>query len=314
MVALLAVLAPVAAGAPHGAAGAPAPSESGGVEYGATVPPLRPVRLPARPVATRFALAPRTVVAPALPAVVVRVEQRGSRSVRAHVAMVPRAKGAPRVRIDLGRVRVGRSLRVAWPAGTALAPGRYVVRLEVRGLGGTGLARSARAPGRARLTVRAPGQPPPPPAAVVAPAAFGHAFPVAGPHTYGEGFGAPRNGYSHQGQDVLAPEGTPVVAPSAGTILSVDNQPSAAGYYVVEHAGDGYDYFFAHCQAASTGVSPGQAVAPGQPLCRVGHTGDATGPHLHFEAWVGGWRVNAGSHPIDPLPLLKSWDTAVASR
>jgi murein DD-endopeptidase MepM/ murein hydrolase activator NlpD len=43
-------------------------------------------------------------------------------------------------------------------------------------------------------------------------------------------------------------------------------------------------------------------------MCLVGHTGDATGPHLHFEIWVGGWRVDAASHPIDPLADLQAWD------
>jgi murein DD-endopeptidase MepM/ murein hydrolase activator NlpD len=132
-------------------------------------------------------------------------------------------------------------------------------------------------------------------------------FPVAGPHTYGDPFGAARNGYSHQGQDILAAEGTPVVAPVAGSISFTDNQPTAAGYYIVEKGADGDDYFFAHCQAASTAVAAGQVVAAGQPLCLVGHTGDATGPHLHFEAWVGGWRASAASQPVDPLPLLQSW-------
>jgi murein DD-endopeptidase MepM/ murein hydrolase activator NlpD len=133
-------------------------------------------------------------------------------------------------------------------------------------------------------------------------------FPVAGPHTYGDGIGAPRSGHTHQGQDILAAEGLPVVAPVAGTVLYVSYQAAGAGYYVVEHTNDGRDFFFAHCQAGSVAVQAGQAVVAGQRLCLVGHTGDATGPHLHFEIWVNGWRVNAASTFIDPLPDLLAWD------
>jgi murein DD-endopeptidase MepM/ murein hydrolase activator NlpD len=133
---------------------------------------------------------------------------------------------------------------------------------------------------------------------------------VAGPHGYGDAFGAARNGYSHQGQDITAAEGVPVVAPVAGSISFTDYQPHAAGYYIVEKGSDGYDYFFAHCQKGSVVVAPEQAVLAGKPLCNVGMTGDATGPHLHFEAWEGGWRVDGNSHPIDPLPLLQSWDVS----
>jgi murein DD-endopeptidase MepM/ murein hydrolase activator NlpD len=88
----------------------------------------------------------------------------------------------------------------------------------------------------------------------------------------------------------------------------VGYQAKAAGYWVLEHAADGRDFFFAHCQAGSTVVAQGQAVAAGAPLCRVGHTGDATGPHLHFEIWVGGWHAGPGA-PIDPLPQLRRWES-----
>jgi murein DD-endopeptidase MepM/ murein hydrolase activator NlpD len=84
-------------------------------------------------------------------------------------------------------------------------------------------------------------------------------------------------------------------------------QPGGAGYYVVLDGTDGRSYFFAHCQKDSFATTPGSAVAVGQHLCNVGQTGSATGPHLHFEIWLGGWRVDGTSEPIDPLPDLLAW-------
>ena len=104
----------------------------------------------------------------------------------------------------------------------------------------------------------------------------------------------------------MTAEGTPVLAPMAGTVESASYQAGGAGYYVVEHTTVGLDFFFAHCQAGSLAVAAAQAVTPGQALCRAGQTGDATAPHLHFEIWVGGWQAPTG-HPIDPLPYLEAW-------
>jgi hypothetical protein len=295
------VLAALAAPAAAQAGGTAGPSVEGGAQYGT---PL--VRAhPARPVARYFRVGPGHVVAPALPKLALRIDEAGASTVRARIVFMPQTETGSIVRIDLGRIPVGRRVIAAWPEGTSLAPGRYRVLLHVRGLRGTVLARKASTPGRATLTVRAPA---PAPAPLPDPA--GHVFPVGRPHSYGDQFGAPRMGYSHQGQDILAPEGTPVVAPIAGSISFTDYQAHAAGYYIVEKGSDGYDYFFAHCQKGSTVVAATQVVAAGQQLCNVGATGDATGPHLHFEAWEGGWRVDAGSHPIDPLALLRSWDVS----
>jgi murein DD-endopeptidase MepM/ murein hydrolase activator NlpD len=133
-----------------------------------------------------------------------------------------------------------------------------------------------------------------------------HVFPVAGPFTWpgpaGE-FGAGRTGHIHQGFDLLAPQGTPVVAPYAGTITFVDYQAGGAGYYVVLHAD--YDYAFMHLAKGSTRVTVGEVVAAGARIGDVGQTGDASGPHLHFEVWQGPWQQ--GGTPIDPAPLLRSW-------
>jgi murein DD-endopeptidase MepM/ murein hydrolase activator NlpD len=135
-------------------------------------------------------------------------------------------------------------------------------------------------------------------------------FPVQGPHSLGGDaarFGAARNGHVHQGQDVLAAEGTPVVAPLAGTVTVRDVQPSGAGLYLVLDAVDGRSFFFAHCQEDSFAVDKLQVVAAGQQLCRVGRTGSASVAHLHLEIWIGGWRRDRASAPIDPLPQLLAW-------
>jgi murein DD-endopeptidase MepM/ murein hydrolase activator NlpD len=152
-------------------------------------------------------------------------------------------------------------------------------------------------------TARPPTEPTPPTPTVAG------VFPVQGPYSFGGPdlrFGAPRNGHTHQGQDVLAASGTPIVAPLSGSILWKGNQPGAAGIYLVEHGSDGRDYVFMHIKRATVLVTVGEAVAAGQQLAQVGATGDASGPHLHFEIWVGGWYARGGA-PIDPLPQLKRW-------
>ena len=135
-------------------------------------------------------------------------------------------------------------------------------------------------------------------------------FPLQGSYTFGgedARFGAGRPGHIHQGQDVVAASGTPIVAPVAGTVLWKANQPGGAGIYLVVHGtADERDYVFMHIKRGTMLVAPGQAVTAGQQLAQVGATGDASGPHLHFEIWVGGWAARGGE-PVDPLPQLQRW-------
>src|SRR5436309_525950 len=88
---------------------------------------------------------------------------------------------------------------------------------------------------------------------------------------------------------------------------SAADSSGGAGLYVgMPASGTQYDFAFMHLQPGSVRVHPGQSGKPGRRIGSVGHTGDASGPHLHFEVWVGAWQM--GGHPIDPLPLLRSWD------
>ncbi|HKG38400.1 MAG TPA: M23 family metallopeptidase [Conexibacter sp.] len=137
-------------------------------------------------------------------------------------------------------------------------------------------------------------------------------FPVQGPFNFGGDdarFGAGRPGHIHQGQDVVAASGEPIVAPVAGTVTWKANQPGGAGIYLVVRGGnssDVRDYVFMHIKRGTVLVAPGDAVSPGQQLAQVGATGAASGPHLHFEIWVGGWFTRGGA-PVDPLPQLNRW-------
>ncbi|MDX6679107.1 MAG: hypothetical protein QOE31_3159, partial [Solirubrobacteraceae bacterium] len=290
-------------------------SPSGGARFGANIP--RPA---ARPVVGWLSVAPRKLVAGrSLPRLRFRVRQRGIEQVRARVVVLRLPRNAPVARMSLGWVKTGRKVSVRWPKGVSLRAGRYVLRLHVKDSRGHTLRRTTKHPGRTRIVVRAPAPArvarpvvPAPSARLPRPAASPAGrgvFPVAGAFSFGGAdgrFGAGRPGHIHEGQDIIAAAGTPVVAPYAGTVSSTSFQASGAGEYVVLDAADGRDYFFAHCIRGSTAVAEGAAVGAGAPLCQVGATGTASGPHLHFEIWNVGWRVDGG-YPVDPLPELRAW-------
>ena len=137
-----------------------------------------------------------------------------------------------------------------------------------------------------------------------------HRFPVLGKHSLGgedARFGSRRPGHRHQGQDITADEGTPVVAPRGGTVTWRSFQRKGAGYYLVlEAVMEPYNYVFMHLQKGSLQVRVGDRVRTGQVLGAVGSTGSSSGAHLHFEIWRGRWYK--GGEPIDPLPYLAVWD------
>jgi murein DD-endopeptidase MepM/ murein hydrolase activator NlpD len=138
---------------------------------------------------------------------------------------------------------------------------------------------------------------------------YDHVFPVRGRHDYGgagAGFGSGRSGHSHQGHDVFARCGTPLVAAHGGRV-KFKQYHAAAGYYlVIDAAGSSEDYVYMH-MAEPSPFSPGDRVYTGQRIGAVGDTGNARGCHLHFELWKApGWYD--GGRPFDPLPALKAWD------
>lgn len=97
-------------------------------------------------------------------------------------------------------------------------------------------------------------------------------------------FGGRWGGF-HSGMDIAVPTGTEAVAAAAG-IVSFAGWDGGYGYCVVIDHGDGVQTKYAHASALL--VQEGQQVGQGQPVIRVGSTGNSTGPHLHFEVLVDG--------------------------
>jgi murein DD-endopeptidase MepM/ murein hydrolase activator NlpD len=132
-------------------------------------------------------------------------------------------------------------------------------------------------------------------------------FPVAGRATYTDDFLEPRTAptpHLHQGIDIVANTGTPVVASGAGVVrlssaMSGDDPDGGNAINLV--TADGTRYYYAHLDHFTSGLNDGQQVAQGDILGVVGSTGDATGPHLHFEI-----HPNDGA-AIDPASSLDRW-------
>lgn len=222
----------------------------------------------------------------------------GSAPQRVRVDLVSQRSGALVASWNEGTVTPQVERSVAWNGrshGRAQPDGRYQFRVYI------GAAASAPA-GSASAAQSSP---------TVAEgfSLLGHIFPVRGPHSYGtaaDRFGAARAGHTHQGQDVLARCGTPLVAARGGVVHYKAFHSAAGNYVVIDTAGSGIDEMYAHLRAPAL-VSVGAHVYTGQRIGFVGDTGDAQGCHLHFERWTApGWYE--GGHPFDPLPSLRAWD------
>ena len=99
---------------------------------------------------------------------------------------------------------------------------------------------------------------------------------------------------SHTGTDIACAEGTPILAAANGTVTvanGLDSWGGSYGYYIQIDHGGGLETLYAHC--SSICVTTDQQVQAGQVIGYVGHTGRATGSHLHLEVHVNGSRTDA---------------------
>ena len=138
------------------------------------------------------------------------------------------------------------------------------------------------------------------------------AIPVAGitPSQLSDTYSQARAGGArlHDAIDIMAPEGTPVVAATGGTVEKLFESKGGGGLTIYIRSPDQrWVFYYAHLQGYAPGLAEGQRVNRGQVIGRVGHTGNASpgGPHLHFaihrmqpgEKWYQGSAIN-------PYPLL----------
>lgn len=93
----------------------------------------------------------------------------------------------------------------------------------------------------------------------------------------------------HAGADIAAGQGRNVVAPGKGRVVLVDEVRLRGKVVILDH---GLGVYTTYAHLSEVGVEVGQIVERGQAFAKVGSTGLSTGPHLHWELWVGGANVN----------------------
>ena len=143
-------------------------------------------------------------------------------------------------------------------------------------------------------------------ASVEAPALSGEGFlwPVVAGEVIGT-FGTKPDGRRNDGINIAAPAGSLVRAVENGLVVYADEDLAAFGrMLLVRHAG-GYLSAYAHNEALL--VTRGDVVARGQPIAKVGRSGDVVEPQLHFE-------IRQGKGPIDPIALLGESEISIARR
>jgi murein DD-endopeptidase MepM/ murein hydrolase activator NlpD len=136
--------------------------------------------------------------------------------------------------------------------------------------------------------------------------------PIAGGYRMSSSYGFrrhPISGYRrmHQGIDFAAGTGTPIVAPADGVVVEARRWGGYGNWLRIRHS-NGLESGYAHLSRYGAGIRPGQRVRQGQVIAYVGSTGASTGPHLHYEIWRNGQRVNPAGIRTEEGTILSGAD------
>lgn len=137
----------------------------------------------------------------------------------------------------------------------------------------------------------------------------GYVFPVYGPVSFGDSFGAYRADVSyHHGDDIFGRLGQPLVACVTGTVFSVGwNKVGGNRLWILDDQGN--QFYYAHLSAFSTAATDGARVRKGEVIGFMGDTGDAEGTpyHLHFEIHPVQFLYLGYDGAVDPTSYLDGW-------
>lgn len=113
----------------------------------------------------------------------------------------------------------------------------------------------------------------------------------------------------HQGMDFAASTGTPVIAPADGVVVEARRWGGYGNWLRIRHA-NGLESGYGHLSRYGSGIRAGQRVSQGQTVAYVGSTGASTGPHLHYEIWRNGQRINPAGIKTSEGTILAGADLA----
>lgn len=113
----------------------------------------------------------------------------------------------------------------------------------------------------------------------------------------------------HQGIDFAAGMGTPVIAPADGVVVEARRWGGYGNWLRIRHS-NGLESGYGHLSRYGSGIRAGQRVRQGQVVAYVGSTGASTGPHLHYEIWRGGQRINPAGVRTQEGTVLAGADLA----